>query len=480
MSRESLAVHERVEALRASLVGSVLVEDNTIQVQDETRLKGEVLDWLVRDAVFAAGEVQVTARWLIWELGQVLGIKPASIHGLYTARGRGLVDGFTVPAVNLRGLTYDAARALFRAALKNEVGAFIFEIARSEIGYTEQRPAEYISSVIAAALKEGFRGPLFMQGDHFQISPKKYAQEPEAELGAVRDLIGEAIRAGFYNIDIDTSTLVDLSKPTVDEQQRLNYQLCADLTAYIRKLEPAGVTISVGGEIGEVGGKNSTEEELRAFMDGHLRVLKRYGAELTGLSKISVQTGTSHGGVILPDGSLAQVRIDFDTLQRLSQVAREGYGLSGAVQHGASTLPREAFHHFPRVGTAEIHLATGFQNIIYKHEALPDELRQKIYTYLRQAHADEGKEGQTDEQFIYKTRKKGFGPFKTEWWTLPQEVRDQIGQTLEEQFAFLFHKLKVVNTADLVGQYVRVPTIHKSPGDFAPAGVLEVDKDLAD
>ncbi len=99
---------------------------------------------------------------------------------------------------------------------------------------------------------------------------------------AVKDLIWEAIDAGFYNIDVDTSTLVDLSKPTVKEQQHLNYSLAAELTTMIRDLEPAGVTVSVGGEIGEVGGKNSTVEELRAFMDGYLEDLRRSGEDCQG------------------------------------------------------------------------------------------------------------------------------------------------------------------------------------------------------
>ena len=132
------------------------------------------------------------------------------------AIGRGDIAGkFTVPAINLRMLAYDSARAVFRAAGKLDVGALIFEIARSEIGYTDQRPAEYASAVLAAAIKEGFRGPVFIQGDHFQTSAKKYAAAPEGEIKAIRDLILEAVAAGFYNIDIDTSTLVDLGKPTL-------------------------------------------------------------------------------------------------------------------------------------------------------------------------------------------------------------------------------------------------------------------------
>src|SRR5439155_18903019 len=180
----------------------------------------------------------------------------------------------------------------YRAARRLDVGAVIVEIARSEIGYTGQRPAEYVAVMTAAAMREGFVGPLFVQGDHVQANDKKYAADPEAELAAMRDLIDEELHAGFYNIDIDTSTLVDLSKPTLDEQQRVNYERAAELTQHIRDREPEGVTVSVGGEIGEVGGKNSDVHELRAFMDGYERTLKRLGP-YAGLSKISVQTGTS-------------------------------------------------------------------------------------------------------------------------------------------------------------------------------------------
>ena len=223
----------------------------------------------------------------------------------------------------------------------------------------------------------------------------------------------------------------------------------------IRDLEPAGVTISVGGEIGEVGGKNSTVEELRAFMNGYLEELGENGEALKGISKISVQTGTTHGGVPLPDGSIAKVKIDFAALEELSEVARTEYGLAGAVQHGASTLPDEAFDKFPSIGTAEIHLATGFQNIIYDSQNFPTGLRDKIYHYLKTELTGERKEDDTDEQFIYKTRKKGFGAFKRELWHLPQGVLKSIGAELENQFTFLFGKLNVKNTSDIVTKYIK-------------------------
>jgi fructose/tagatose bisphosphate aldolase len=353
----------------------------------------------------------------------------------------------------------------------------IFEIARSEIGYTDQRPSEYTTAIIGAAIREGFSGPLFIQGDHFQISAKKYAVDPEPEWTAVETLIQEAIGAGFFNIDIDTSTLVDLSQPTVPEQQRVNFDLCARFTELIRDLEPEGITISVGGEIGEVGGQNSTEEELRAFMDGYHSSLR---SETAGLSKLSIQTGTAHGGVVLPDGTLAQVKIDFDTLARLSKVSREEYGMGGAVQHGASTLPPEAFHKFVEADACEVHLATGFQNIVYDHSLFPADLREEIYAHIKDKHSNQWKEGQTEEQFTYQNRKRGLGPFKRNLWDLPEATRKEIGQDLEKQFGFLFEQLGVVDTVDLVQAHVKPIGIHKTPAEFGISGELEIDDDLAD
>jgi fructose/tagatose bisphosphate aldolase len=407
---------------------------------------------LARDAALAADvKVKSKAQQAIRELASKQGITLSSIQGLYEAAGKGLYSGITVPAMNIRGITYYVARAVFRAALKNKVGAFIFEIARSEMGYTGQRPGEYAACVLAAAIREGFEGPVFLQGDHYQVNHSKYSAEPDSELNAIKELIRESVAAGFLNIDIDASTIVDLSKRTLDEQQEKNCLVTADMTKFIRSIEPKGVTISVGGEIGEVGKRNSTVEDLRAFMSGYL---KRLGPNMKGISKISVQTGTTHGGVVLPDGSIAKVEIDFKTLKELSKLAREEYGMCGAVQHGASTLPDEAFHHFPQVGTGEVHLATGFQNIIYESKYFPKELMDKINRHLSDKYINEIKQGETEEQFLYKTRKKAFGDFKAEMWNIPESNLKGLSDELEGRFSLLFQKLNVIGTRDLVRKFV--------------------------
>ena len=433
--------------------------NGNIEIIEPENLKSFLIDALIYTAVFSPDPAtQEVARWIIRRTGIALGIFPASIQSIYEAMGREEVKDFTVPAINLRGLTYHSAQAVFRTAIKRNVGPVIFEIAKSEIGYTLQSPAEYTCAVTAAAIKTGYRGPIFLQGDHFQFNAKKFAADPEKELASMENLTLEALLAGFYNIDIDASTLVDLSEQSIEGQQKNNIDQTLWMLSLIRALAKQnlnGIEICVGGEIGEVGGKNSTEEELVTFMDGCIEKLKRRGLGIKGLSKISVQTGTTHGGVPLSDGSVAEVKIDFDVLKKLSELARDKYRLAGAVQHGASTLPNESFDKFPSVRTAEIHLATGFQNIIYDSSAFPKDLREKMCAYLKNEMKDDWKDGDTEEQFIYKTRKKGFGPFKREMWDLPEGNINQIGAELEKQFSFLFEKLNMKDTQKIVKKYIK-------------------------
>ena len=459
--------------------GAVTVEGGKVHLHDPAALESAHMDALIWQAVFAEESARDTARWMLWELGQSVGVRAASIHELYLARGQGKCHGFTVPAINVRGMSYDTARAIFRTAKSMDAGAFILEIARSEVAYTEQRPAEYVSVMLAAAMREGFRGPVFIQGDHFQVNHKKYAVDPVTEVNAVKAIVKEAVAAGFYNIDVDTSTLVDLSKPNLEEQQRLNYEVCVEITRAVRAEQPAGVTISIGGEIGEVGTENSTPAELEAFMDGFNRTLAAQAPGMAGLSKISVQSGTSHGGVVLADGSIAAVALDLDTLESLSKLARDKYGMAGAVQHGASTLPDAAFNSFPTRETAEIHLATGFQTMMYDH--LPAELKREMYAWLDVNAKDERKATDTDEQFYYKSRKKAIGPFKKKLWSLPAEMRATLGAAYDDKFGFLFRQLGISGTREAVAQFVHPPAQHRK----APDGTTTViaapdDADLSD
>lgn len=447
------------ELLRVAkpLGDSIRIAKGPVVAVRDSKVVADNIGKIVRTAALGDPREKALAQWLIRACALEMGVIPASIHDFYLARGQGKTpDDFTVPAINLRALPFNAARTVFRSALATDSCAMIFEIARSEMSYTDQRPAEYTANILAAAIAEGYEGPVFIQGDHFQVSASKYAKDPTSEIEAILELSRDSVTAGFFNIDIDTSTLVDLSKETIPEQQEVNYTRCAELAVGIRSQDPEGITISLGGEIGEVGGVNSTEPELRAFMEGFNKELEARLPVAAGLSKISIQTGTSHGGVVLPDGSIAEVSVDFETLQQLSAIAKE-YGMGGAVQHGASTLPAEAFSRFAEANTLEVHLATGFQNILY--DELPSDLLEDIFAYLRDNHSNERKEGQTDDQFYYKTRKRAIGPFKQALWDLPKSTIHTIEKKWEEQFKLLFERLNVGGTREMVQKFTKVVPI---------------------
>jgi fructose/tagatose bisphosphate aldolase len=461
------------------LENSLVFTDHKTEIVNQKRLQENIYKVAEVSALGKDPEKSL-AQYVIRQAALAFGAIPSSIIELYLARGRGEIPfTFTVPAINLRMLAFDSARAVFRVAKEMNAGAFIFEIARSEMGYTDQHPAEYASSVLAAAIAEGYIGPVFIQGDHFQVSAKRYGSSPDTEIQALKDLAREAIAAGFYNIDVDTSTMVDINKPTVPEQQKLNYSLSAMFSANIRTLQPRGIQVSIGGEIGEVGGHNSTEEELRAYMNGYSAELAKQAPNAIGLSKISIQTGTSHGGVVLPDGSIAKVNLDFGILLELSRVARSAYGMGGTVQHGASTLPESAFGKFVESEAVEVHLATNFQNMIF--DRLPDGLRSEMYAYLDKNNAPDRKPDMTDEQFYYKTRKNAIGPFKAQTWKLPAEVKIGINQALEDQFRKLFVYLGMQGTRQFVDQKIKPVKIEPALKDYiGEAAEKEEVSDLAD
>lgn len=462
-----------LETMRQACGKSFDIADGGLAIRDETRLR-HAMDGIVWNAVFNADVLlREAAHWIIWEASELLGCPSASIHGLYEARVHSAWKDMTVPAINLRSLTYDTARTIFKALARQGAAACIFEIAKSEMAYTDQRPAEYVACVLAAALRENWRAPVFIQGDHFQANAKKYSADPEGEIAGLKSLIDEAIEAGFYNIDIDTSTLVDLSLPTVQEQQRANFEAAAKLTRHIRSREPAGITISVGGEIGEVGTENSTPEELSAFVEGYRSAL---GAIPAGMSKISIQTGTSHGGVVLPDGSIAKAAIDFGAIDRLGEMCRKQFGIGGVVQHGASTLPESAFDQFPKHQAMEVHLATGFQNTILDSTAFPKNLKEEIYRWLDANGASEKKPGQTPEQFYYKARKKAFGPFKHQLWSLTENTKGALMGELARQFDMLFTKLNIKESRAIVEAHVKPAAVRRPfPKGPATAAALEHD-----
>lgn len=426
-----------------SLLASLSQSAGGIEITDAAQVASSI-GVLARFAAFGTDDVRKTAHRFTWEIARASGIYPASIEALYRQFGSGEISGLTVPAMNMRAIAFQSARGVFAAMRELNVAAAIFELSRGEIGFTGQRPLEYATVILCAAIAEGHTGPVFLQGDHFQVSASRFAENPQAEIAAVESLIAEAISAGFFNIDIDTSTLVDLSQSDVDAQQKPNYALSARLANFARQAEPDGVTVSLGGEIGEVGENNSTVAEVEAYLHG-------FAADTPdgqpGLTKLSIQSGTRHGGNVLADGSFGDMPIEFDLIDTLSMTCRDRYRLAGCVQHGASMLTLEKISKLPDAGCIEVHLAAAFLNAVYDN--LPGELVRRADDWARENHSDEWKSGWSEAQFLHHARRYPVRPFKQEWWQATgchEAVRNAVNQSATAYFK----ALRVENSRDLV------------------------------
>ncbi|MGE5308203.1 MAG: glucose-6-phosphate isomerase family protein [Deltaproteobacteria bacterium] len=472
------------KSVLAAAKGILDIYADKVVVLDEKALVGGLVDKLVYDATFSKDQkVQSLCRRLIKDTAAAQGCVLGSVYDLYSKKAQDK-RRYTIPAINFRGMAYNTARAAFSSAKKHNA-IFIAEIAKSEIGYTNQRPAELATSILAAAIKEGYKSTVYIQGDHFQMDQKAYAKNADQAREDVKKLIREAIEAGFYQIDLDMSTLVDFSKTSYDEQQKLNYTETAILTQYVRGLEKEfglnkkGIVVNLGAEIGEIGkglekGKerNSSIEDLEAFWKGYINTLNDLGkgARLIPATKIAIQTGTKHGGIRGKDGKLAKAKVSFNTIAELGKKARE-LGLAGVVQHGASTLDPECFVIFAgneatgfEVGedllssaakivigenpTAEVHLATAYQDTVMDHAAMPAALLVNMKAFIInkvQPAADANLNG-----VFVDNRKTCWGPFKTQLWNLDESIQSQFRASLEKQFDVVFQNLGAKNTQKIV------------------------------
>ncbi len=440
------------------------IKNKRLEVKDFEALKDKI-DNIVYTAIFSEDyKLRKLCKFIIKESAKLNNCIPSSIYDLYMDLAKQKGFNFTIPAINIRTLTYEVAQEIFKVAKQLSASALIFESARSEISYTNQEPSEYTTCILAAALKQDYHYPIFLQGDHFQINRSEYFINKEKEIQELEKLIKSAIDAEFYNIDIDASTLVNIEEETEENQQLLNYEMTAYFIDFIRKHQPQDIIINIGAEIGEIGRKNSTPEDLEAFMNGLNNKLNEKNIEAS-ITKISIQTGTAHGGFVLPDGSLAEVNIDFNTIKELSKIAKEKYNLAGVVQHGASTLPKDLFHKFPENNCIEIHLATEFQNIILDHEAFPISLKERINNWVENTYRDKLSKI-TKEQLIYKRRKNALGLFKQEIWNISNEQKSVILNSLRETFLYIFRMLNISNTSDYINKIIKPIAIIKEIDNF--------------
>lgn len=437
----------------AQLVTSACdIEDsNVIAITDEDKLRNEVIYTLQFNASVGENEeVKQSAIGWINAIAQARGIEPWTNNDFYDEKQSGQHEFFTVPAVNARMVAFHKVRAAIKAADALGLPHIIFELAVSEVGYTGQQKDEYAALVKAAYISLGVTNrKIYIQADHYQLDPKKYAADREAEVKRLQDLIEKALESGVYNIDIDTSKFETADEGKSDrENQGENARLTAELFHFIRQYEKdhdLPCVVSIGGEVGEVGGENTQYPQVNAYLEMVKERATELGSgETKGLSKISINVGSAHGGVLGSDGKpLDTVPLNFTAHHDLYMKGSDPMNPQKhvlPVQHGASTLPKKYFSLFPAMHTAEIHLATGFQNIVWdvleKEDAT---LHEKMKTMVYEKFGDKIAGHKTEAIGFIKERKRVTEFFKRE--LLLTDCLDSIEKELERDFSEIFNSL---------------------------------------
>lgn len=428
-----------------ALRGVVEVRDNEVEVIDADKLRETGIDRLVYNAVFHESEAfRYFLQWLIREAAAKRVIYPTSIQGLHEAIVVGAVPAFTIPALSLHALSYDAARACFRAARDTAAGAFVFEYTDEVAGSGFQSPAEYATCILAAAIREGYQRAVFLQSGHIRVGSASYRVGRDDEIGRLKERLEEAVTAGFFNIDIDTSSLADFSSPSFLEQQRQSSRECAELVAFIREIEPAELSIRIGAEIRAMGDDNLTADQFRAFMEGFFEDLNIPGGK-KDLSKIIVLASAAD--------------VDLELLREIGEIARREYGLDLAVRSGTASLSETLFPQLPGNNIRELHLSAPFEDLIFDHEAFSPELKKDIYRWIDSEWPGARQPGMSDEAFYRATRKRALLPFKQALWDLPEARRGRIMADVQAKLVSCFDTLGASNTTGLIRDAVDIERV---------------------
>ncbi len=426
---------QSAQDLKGLLFDTLVVQDNCVNIIDAHRLRTERIDHLIYNAVFHESErLRYFLYWLIRRAAAGLSIYPSSIHGLYAAAARGQVRRFTAPAVCIRAMPYDAARACFRAAKETGCGAVLLDLSRNLAEGPALSPAEYTSCMVAGAIREGYEGPVFLQANY--LHERRVADETGHghELDRLQDLAEEALNAGMFNLELDTADLEDLSLPELAEQERASYEDTARLAGFVRTTEPAGVDTNLSVKMNSHGDVVHLAQRFRAFMEGFATELTDRAGHVAGIGKLS-----------LPVRSTDDLRMVHD----LAEVARREYAVATGVNFDGTPFIEDLLEKLPQFPIVEAHFGNRYEDFILHHTAFPSQLRDAIDGWIDQTYGEMRGREQDHANFHLQMRAPALESFKRQLWDLPPENKDSIMKDLQDTLIADFKRLSAEDTIHL-------------------------------
>lgn len=420
-----------------SLLSNTLdVRANRVEIIDPHRLRTERIDPLVYNAVFHDSErLRYFLCWLIRRAAAGMSIYPASAQGLYAAAARGQVRRFTAPALSLRVMTYDAARACFRAAKQSGCGAMVLDLGPNATEGPAQSPVEYATCLLAGAIREGYEGPVFLQADYLRERRAADEADQRDEFDRFQNLAEEALGAGFFNLELDTSALEDPLAPDPREQERASCADAARLAAFVRKTEPPGVDTNLGVKMRGRGDSEHVARRLRAFMEGFASEFADRAGSVTGIGKLSLDLRSAD---------------ELGASRDLAEVARREYNLATSVSWGGAPLPEALFAELTRFPVVEAHLGTRYEDLVLNHPGFPAPLRDAMSDWIDKTYGTIRGAEQDRASFQQQLRMPALERFKREMWDLPPESKDPIMADLQRTLLADFKRLDVEDTIHAV------------------------------
>lgn len=307
----------------------------------------------------------------------------------------------------------------------------MYEIAKSELTYTEFTPASFVEFIVRENERLGnTEVPFAIHGDHITV-------KNPGEKEVVRSLIEEEMDAGFTSFAIDASHM----------ENELNLEVTSELA---RPIVEHGFCLEV--ELGEIGAKSGSAEGFTQPEEAKW-FIKELVARGIHPNLLAINNGSIHGTYF----GTAQEGIQLDLTLEIWKVIQPWS--VDIAQHGITGTSLEKISSFIKYGIRKGNVGTFWQNISFgfamnqngnalttedkgyvkrPYRGIPDELWQEIWTWAKETSNVGGNIKNANKVFMAKLNAIGM------------EYKKRITSHAYEEAVKLFEATKSIGLADEV------------------------------